>query len=358
VANLTTGLHLRGNDVQVAAILDPDASARHEFVDLLVERGVTVHPVRVGARSYYAEFKALAALLRARPASVIHTHGYRADVIAGLVAHFRQCAHVQTLHGFIGADRRGRFYEWMQVQAGIRASATLCVSTPIFDRLTRAGARHPVLLRNAVPPVDGPFSRAKSRADLALPADVFVAGWVGRLSPEKDPLAFVDALSTAGDTVHGILLGDGPLYGEVQQRIAALGIGHRVRLAGLIPMASRYFCAFDTLALTSRTEGTPMVVLEAMQCGVPIIASAVGGVPDVLADGAGVLCQPGDSEGIGRALKRLSENAGERLVLAQAGIERATSAFNYERWIERHERLYASVVSGTAISRGAVLSDG
>lgn len=358
VANLTSGLHRRGNDVQVAVILEPGAEQRHEFVDLLGARGIPVHPVRVGARAYHAEFTALSALLRSRPMKVIHTHGYRADVVAGLVAHHRRLAHVQTLHGFIGANGRGRFYEWMQVQAGIRASATLCVSSPIFERLTKAGARRAVLLRNAVPPVDGLLSRADSRSYLALPADAYVAGWVGRLSPEKDPLAFVDAVAAAGDHVHGILLGDGPLYNEVTLRIAALRIGHRVQLAGLIPMASRYFCAFDTLTLSSRTEGTPMVILEAMQCGVPIVATAVGGVPDVLAKGAGVLCRAGDSEGIGRALRHLADTPGERMVLAQAAIERISALFNYERWIERHESVYAAAVSGTVKSMSAAESDG
>ena len=345
VLQLTTGLRARGHDVEVAAVLDPAQSSAHPFVEALEEAKVPVHRIVVGTREYRAERKAIAQLMRANDVDVLHTHGYRPDVVDGGVARAMKRAHVTTLHGFVGGSWRGRLYEWLQVRAAVRAQAAIAVSAPIADRLTRAGGGATThLLRNAVAPNASAFSREASRAALALPADAFLVGWVGRLSHEKGPDLFVEALALTGDHVHGVFVGDGPLRAQLLALAGERGVAHRLHCTGMRPQASRYLAAFDALALTSRTEGTPMVLLEAMWAGVPIVATAVGGVPDVLRAGDALLCPGGDVGAIAEAVSRMAAEPALRASLSLQARARVAHAFAPDGWLDAHAQLYQRFV--------------
>jgi glycosyltransferase involved in cell wall biosynthesis len=345
VLQLTTGLRARGNDARVATVLDPADAASHPFIEALEEAGVPVHRIVVGTREYRAERAAIAQLMRAHDVDVLHTHGYRPDVVDGGVARSMKRAHVTTLHGFVGGSWRGRVYEWLQVRAAVRASAAIAVSAPIAKRLRRAGGAETThLLRNAVVPNTSALDRSASRAALSLPADAVLVGWVGRLSHEKGPDLFVEALAQTGDQVHGVFVGDGPLRQQMRTLAAVRGVAHRLHFTGMRPQASRYLAAFDVLALTSRTEGTPMVLLEAMWAGVPIVATAVGGVPDVLRSGDAILCPGEDVAAIAAALTRMIREPSLRALLSQQARDQVANAFGPDAWISAHEQLYQRIV--------------
>ena len=345
VLQLTTGLRARGHDAQVAAVLDPAHAAEHPFVTALEGAGVPVHRIVVGTRAYRAERQAVAQLMRAHTIDVLHTHGYRPDVIHGGVARALGRAHVTTLHGFVGGSWRGRLYEWLQVRAAVRADAAIAVSAPIAARLARAGgAATTHLLRNAVAPDPSALPRDAARAALGLPADAVLAGWVGRLSHEKGPDVFLQALALADDRLHGVIVGDGPLRKSLVQQAQRHGIAHRVHFTGLRAQASRYLAAFDVLALTSRTEGTPMVLLEAMWAGVPIVATAVGGVPDVLGADDALLCPKGDAAAIAAAIGRLGTDTALCATLARRARARVAAVFGPDDWLAAHETLYRRFV--------------
>jgi len=341
VLQLTTGLRARGHDARVATVLDPADAASHPFVEALEEAGVPVHRIVVGTRAYRAERAAIAQLMRENDVDVLHTHGYRPDVVDGGVARSMHRAHVTTLHGFVGGSWRGRVYEWLQVRAAVRASAAIAVSAPIAERLRRAGGASTThLLRNAVAPNTSALDRSASRAALSLPAEAVLVGWVGRLSHEKGPDLFVEALARTGDHVHGVFVGDGPLREPMRTLAAERGVAHRLHFTGMRPQASRYLAAFDVLALTSRTEGTPMVLLEAMWAGVPIVATAVGGVPDVLSDHDAMLCRSSDSSSVAVAIEKLVNSAEASRAIAAKALIRVASDFSVQSWIAAHEKLY------------------
>jgi len=345
VLQLTTGLRARGHDARVATVLDAADAASHPFVEALEEAGVPVHRIVVGTRAYRAERAAIAQLMRANDVDVLHTHGYRPDVVDGRVARAMHRAHVTTLHGFLGGSWRRRVYEWLQVRAAIRASAAIAVSAPIAERLRRAGGAETThLLRNAVAPNAHALSRAASRAALALPEDALLVGWVGRLSHEKGPDLFVEALAMTGDHVHGVFVGDGPLREQMRALAAERRVMHRLHFTGMHPQASRYLAAFDALALTSRTEGTPMVLLEAMWAGVPIVATAVGGVPDVLRTGDALLCPGGDVGAIAEAVSRMAAEPTLRASLSGHARSRVAREFASDGWLDAHTQLYQRFV--------------
>lgn len=345
VLQLTTGLRARGHDARVATVLDPADAASHPFVEALEEAGVPVHRIVVGTRAYRAERAAIAQLMRENDVDVLHTHGYRPDVVDGGVARSMHRAHVTTLHGFVGGSWRGRVYEWLQVRAAVRASAAIAVSAPIAERLRRAGGAETThLLRNAVAPNTSALDRSASRAALSLPAEAVLVGWVGRLSHEKGPDLFVEALARTGDHVHGVFVGDGPLREPMRTLAAERGVAHRLHFTGMRPQASRYLAAFDVLALTSRTEGTPMVLLEAMWAGVPIVATAVGGVPDIIDRHVGLLCRPGEHSCFQQAIERLVVDRPAAITLTKAAYARVNDEYSVARWISAHESLYAAIL--------------
>lgn len=355
VHQLSTGLLARGHEVVVAAVLPPGQSTAHPVVEALKEAGVRTEVMAVGTREYRRERAAVRALLLATKAQILHTHGYRPDVIDGGVARQAGAAHVTTLHGFTAQSWKGHLYEWLQVRAAVRADAAIAVSKPIQQRLEGAGGSAVAhLLQNAVTPHPHPLNRRAAREALGLPVDATLIGWVGRLSAEKGPDLFLDAFvqlrdaqaNTSQRPVHGVFVGDGPLRSTLEARQVA-----DVHFTGMVQGASRFLAAFDALALTSRTEGTPMILLEAMWAGLPILATRVGGVPGVVDEQCALLPAP-MVHSIADALQILVADPSASQSRAAMARVRVAERHDPVRWIATHEEIYTSVVrSGQAVTR-------
>ena len=344
VVELSAGLRRSGHDVQVAVVLAPGTEREHPVVQALIDRGVPVHVLVLGARDYLGERRAIRRLIRRLDVQVLHTHGYRADALLGDLARREGRANVITLHGFVGGSRRGRFYEWVQIQASRYASAVIAVSQPIAERLSSHRISNNVhVIRNAMAPVSDLLSRDAARAALHLPLDMPLVGWVGRLSCEKGPDLFVEALAKTDQKIRGVMLGDGPELSALREQARVLDVRERLFFTGMIPDARRYLHAFDVLALTSRTEGTPMVLLEGMSARVPIVAYGVGGVPDLLGDAAAV-CAPGDQYSLVQAIERVIESNSLAQSLANAALQRVSTLFAPEKWINGHIALYDQLI--------------
>jgi glycosyltransferase involved in cell wall biosynthesis len=348
VHQLTVGLHQKGHEVAVAAVLSPAEAESHPFVSALRAAGVAVHVIVAGARDYQDERREIRTLMRQQRTQVLHTHGYRSDVINGSLGHGELCAHVTTLHGFTARTWRGQLYEWLQVRVARRADAAVAVSQPIATRLrTRRNESRVHLIRNAVAPAIDPFSRQHARELLGLPQDAFLVGWIGRMSYEKGPDLFVEAMQhqlvvdrlEREMPMHGVMVGDGPMRQQVQRASEESGHSPHVYFTGMIEGASRYLAAFDALALTSRTEGTPMIILEAMLAGVPIVATAVGGIPDVLDVQSAYLATP-TSAAIATAMMELVTHQDERAAKSRTAYQLVRQSHDYDDWIRAYEQAY------------------
>lgn len=327
------------NDAQVAAVISKREAHEHPFLQLLKDTGVKVHMVNAEGRDYLGEAVQVGRLIRAGGVDVVHTHGYRADVVDGLVARRARVAHVQTLHGFAAGSARGRLYEWLQLRVAKHADAVIAVSKPLEIAARASGSARVHCIPNAIASDFEMLSRDVARRQLGLPAEGALVGWVGRLSPEKGPELFVSALGRAKSDYTAVLIGSGPSLSEVSQLAANEHIAGRVHLAGERLNARQYFRAFDILALTSRTEGTPMVLLEAMSAGVPIVATNVGGVPEVLADGAGVLVDPEEGS-IATAIDTLIQDPEARQRLRERGAQAVARRYGTAGWVQAHDTVY------------------
>jgi glycosyltransferase involved in cell wall biosynthesis len=346
VLRLSGGLRRLGHRVSVLAVLD-ESGSHEELLRAFSREGIDVQPLRGLGRRYAHEIRSVRDALRQEAPDVVHTHGYHCDVLHGRAARQLGLPRVTTLHGFTGGDLKNRLYEWVQLRAIRSFEAVVAVSTPMADVLRGRGIPGRVLhvIRNAWRPTWDVLPTSSARSALEVSDEAFHIGWVGRLSREKGADVLLEALARLeprGNVVVSIV-GDGPMRSSLEERARQLGIGG-LRFHGALPQAGRFFAGFDLFVLSSRTEGTPIVLFEAMAASVPIVATRVGGVPDVISPRCAVLVPPEDPAALAAGIQQVRGDpaaATARCVEARRVLD---EAFSEGPWLEKYERLYASVL--------------
>ena len=348
VRALASGQQARGHAVAVAAIVDREAP-EHPWIIAARAEGIPVHVCPVAPRAYHRERAEVARLCGSLGPEVVHTHGYRPDVLAGGVARRLGHATVTTVHGFTGGGVRNRLYEWLQVRAFRRFDAVVAVSRPLRDQLAAAGVPGEALhvIPNAYQGSLPLLGRAAARSALGLPREGYRLGWVGRLSQEKGVDVLIDALALARDLPLELsILGTGRESEALAARARAAGVGDRIRWHGTVPDAGRLFSAFDCFVLSSRTEGTPIVLFEAIAAGVPVIATAVGGVPDVVSGDEALLVGPSDAAALAGAIRAAHADPEAGAARARAARRRLDADFGVAEWLARYDAAYDAVTRG------------
>lgn len=252
---------------------------------------------------------ALGAQLDATGAGVLHVHDYKSAFYAWLATRQRpRVKLVATLHGWVESSQALRLYTTLELALLRRFDALVVVARDQAARLLRAGvpaARiHQVDNGIALPAAPSPERVAALRGELDLAGPGPVLAAVARLSPEKNLALLLAAFAAvARDDARLLLVGDGPERRALEAQAEALGVQSRVRFAGARADVDDLWGLVDCLALPSLSEGMPLVVLEAMARGIPVVASAVGDVPRLLANAShGRLVPPGDEAALRAAL--------------------------------------------------------
>ncbi|MGH7539967.1 MAG: glycosyltransferase family 4 protein, partial [Gemmatimonadota bacterium] len=236
VMTLSRGLAARGHALHAAATLGP-AEPEPGLLARMRSAGVDVHVLRIPPRRYDRERRGLIDVARATNADVMHTHGYRSDLVGLSAARLLGLPIVSTVHGFTGGRWKNRWYERLQRSAWRRFDGVVAVSDPLARELRRVSgdalALHTV--RNAWVPPGAPLPRAAARARLGLGLDEIVVGWVGRLTREKGCDLFLDAVARLEDLeVTFSIVGEGPERPILRPRFAARERDGRLRWHGAI----------------------------------------------------------------------------------------------------------------------------
>ncbi|MBA3947184.1 MAG: glycosyltransferase family 4 protein [Herpetosiphonaceae bacterium] len=291
-------------------------------------------------------------LIRHHEVDLIHAHLPNAHVVAGLAGGLMQVPVVATVHGMnlttheLGISRTTGTHLMVVCQEAYTQG--LAMGLPP-ERLTLVP--NGVDTKLFMPRED----RAARRAALGLPQDVQLVGFVGRLAPEKGPDNFIRAAATlhhARPDVHFAVVGDGAMDRQLREMVANTGLHEYVHFLGLREDTRELYPAFDVLAHTSRSEGMPLVLLEAMACGLPVVALGVGGVAEVVEVGTtGMLLGPGDWEGISIALSDLLARPERIAEMGHAARERAIKHFEIATTIQRSTELFRRLVTPPALSR-------
>ncbi|WP_238342087.1 glycosyltransferase [Actinopolymorpha rutila] len=300
----------------------------------------------------------LVAYRRARRAAqgcdLIHAHKFSSNVWGALLARMSRRPLIVHEHNWSGTPSRLRSFLNRRWIAPV-TSHFVCVSAPVAHQVVGDGVpAHKVhVLPNAIPP-GRPMARRAARQELGLPATAFVVGIVARLRPEKNHELLLRAaarLVTAHQAVTICAVGDGPRRAFLETLAEDLGIADHLVWAGERRDAGRLAAAFDISVLCSTWEGLPLVALEAMAAGVPVIATAVGGLPELLADGAGVLVPPGDADCLVSAIATLRATPDLAARIGAAGRRRVRDQHDLPSTVARLDSMYAEATEAQVVIR-------
>ncbi len=306
--------------------------------------GVPVFDVPRGDGADYSLIGRLAHLLHAQRAEVVHTHNPAPmlhAVPAALLARVRRRVH--TKHG---ANRYGRRGLWAARALVHAVHAVVAVSSQTAD-VARSKELVPEqrlrIVPNGIPLLPyHPDAQARSRvrAELGIHSDAFVIGSVGRLVAEKDyPLLVRSVAHLLSERVRLVIVGDGDARAEIERAIPSERSRY-VTLTGVRRDIPSVLASFDLFALSSRTEGLPLAVPEAMASALPVVATAVGGLPSVVPATCGVLVRPGDEAELARTIGALTRDRTRARAMGEAARRHALARFSIERMADDYERIY------------------
>jgi glycosyltransferase involved in cell wall biosynthesis len=287
---------------------------------------------------------------RVRP-QIVHANSSKAGVLGCLAAFAaRVPVRIFTVHGWGSSWHPGRVYLWGDRLIRRTATRVVCVAESELERgveartCTRGQA---LVIRNGV---DVGSFRTASHDN---PSPTLV--WVGRLQEPKDPLTLVRALAALdGLGFRTLLVGEGGERGLVAGELRAAGLADRVELLGERRDVKELLARSDVFVLASKSEALPVSILEAMSAGLPVVASAVGGVAELVVDGkTGLLVAPGDAEALAEALARLVADPALRRRMGAAGRARAEALFDLQSFHEAHLDLYARELAAQGFSVAA-----
>jgi len=287
---------------------------------------------------------------RFRP-QVVHTHTYALRYAFPYILGRRIPAMVHTVHNL--AEKEVEWYErWVHRLAFRRGVLPVAIATEVADSIRRVyGIDGFPLIPNGVP-VDAFRAPSIDRemwrnTEGFAPTDVlFVC--VAWLRPQKNPALLLEAFrrGPASDPrAHLLFVGEDVLKSELERRIGASGLQKSVHLLGSRSDIPEILNAADVFVLSSDYEGNPLSVMEAMAAGKPVISTAVGGVPELVGGGCGLLVPPRDAQGLSKAMNYMLENAGARVSTGKASAARALERFDLGVMTEAYESLYKKLIA-------------
>jgi len=313
-------------------------------------RWVSLRNVRraVGPRDVLGLVELIRLIRRERPA-IVHAHSSKAGILARVAAAAcRIPCRVFTAHGWAfkaDAGWKAKVFLWADRLVAPLTSTVVCVSETerrvgIVARTCRADRT--VVIPNAV---DARLHEPGRRAERLRPLLVSV----GRLKSPKDFHTLLNALGRLhGVEYDALIVGDGPDRPELATLLEQLGLGDRVRLCGERDDIPELLASADCFVLASRSEGLPMSILEAMAAGLPVVASDVGGVAELVDDGVtGLLVAPRDADRLAEALRRVLADVDLRRRLGAAGRRRVEERFGLERFRAAHVALYDELLAAS-----------
>jgi glycosyltransferase involved in cell wall biosynthesis len=317
------------------------------FVEEIEAAGITVHCLDAPRPTSLGWIPRLRRLVEERHIDLVHTHAPLPAVAARLALR-RSTTVVHTEHNlwdryrwptrWANAATYRRNARVMTVSEGVAGSIRSSVPVDVVIHGIDAAAMH-----------HGDAARAEARRRLDLPLDAPVLGTVGNFTAKKDHAGLLAAFATVvaeRPTARLVLMGTGPLEDALRTRVRDLGLDDAVQFTGSRDDVFELLPAFDVFVLSSRFEGLPIALLEAMASGVAPVATRVGGIPEVITDGVdGLLVEPGDAGALATSCTKLLADDGTRRSIAGAARTRAAD-FDLSGAVTTIEAVYRRALGG------------
>jgi glycosyltransferase involved in cell wall biosynthesis len=299
-------------------------------------------------------WRQLRTVVREKRIHIVHSHDYKTDLMALLLAQTDRVIPLSTVHGWSGNSAKERYlYYPMHKRILARFPAAIAVSPLIRSELLRMGARAE-RVRVVLNGIDHrAFSRDQSgqpaaRAHYGVQSGETVIGAVGRLEQGKRFDILIEAFSEIRRTraVRLLIAGEGSARMALQALAVARGVSGCVSLVGLDPDVRRFHHALDVFVQSSDSEGTPNVVLEAMAMETPIVATHVGGTPDLAKQGAhALLVAPGDIQALAGAILETMQDRAATAARVAAAVNRVRTELSFELRMRKIEAIYQELMA-------------
>ncbi|HEY3275780.1 MAG TPA: glycosyltransferase [Syntrophorhabdaceae bacterium] len=326
---------------EAALFVQPGQSWGNAFAKMLGDYQIPLHFIEMHFPLNPSEILQICRIVKKTTPSVVHCHGMRADLFGGIAAKLCGVPAVTTVHGWVPFTRKMKFYTWLDLKS-MRLFDTVM---PVSRSLEKDLARYRINpLRVRLVPNVPPRASTPVRAMVRKPnGSVLQIGFVGRLSPEKGPLFLIDGVAKLKETVPLFLhiAGDGPEMAAVQDRIRVTGLEDRTKVYGYFDNPRDIYNVLDVLVLPSLTEGIPLALLEAMSFGLPVIASGVGGIPEIVEDNVnGLIVRPGMVSDLAEKIGLLARDHALRERIGNAARERVAELCDHHRWEQQINEIY------------------
>jgi glycosyltransferase involved in cell wall biosynthesis len=331
---------------------------------------VLIEPSLVSPISPKDDVKALrelTSLCRSARFDVVHTHSAKAGALGRIAAHRAEVPLiVHTYHGFpfheFQSPVRRAAYVAIERRLARITDAVLAIGSGVATEALRRGLADPSTLRTIAPVVEATTvlrtseSRAAARAALGIDGidnATPVIGTVGRIDYQKAPEHLVTAVAALRHrNAMAVWIGSGPRRDEVEELVRAAGLSDRFLFAGERTDVAELLPAFDVFAMASRYEGLPCAVVEAMRCGVPVVATAVNSMPDLVIPGeSGILVPPGRPDLLAGALDGLLADPSTADRLVRRGRELAGETFDAARLAVVLDQVYSGTRTASLVAR-------
>lgn len=317
--------------------------------------GIDVYDLGMNSKISIAAVWRFVKLLRAQRPRILHTWMYHANVLGRVIGWLTRVPTIITSRRNVEIGGQSR--EWIKRWTSTLDHAVIAVCEKARLREIAASnlpdekvvtvynglsLEHFILVRRQT-------TRLQIRDELALSPQAVVIGVVGRLHPQKGHLHLIDAFATVqqtmaktrGPSIYLLIAGDGSERDAIEKQIQRLALSENIALLGTRSDVPELLAGMDIFVLPSLWEGLPNVLLEAMAAQLPVVATAVGGTPEIVLDGeTGILTAPADSAALGDALLTLINNPTLRNKLGQAGRRRVETSFSIQQMTKSIEGLY------------------
>jgi len=339
--------YVRGADDREFRIADKARARNLVFYDI-TERG----------KFDFRVLRSLRDIILRHDINLIHGHDYKSDFFAYLLRRWlpeRRIALVSTAHAWVMLGLRGELYRRLDLWLMRRFDHLIAVSHATKNEMVDAGIPPDLIsvIHNAIDTEAWSPRQATLtlREELGLNSAFPVVGYVGRIMPEKDLETWLRAAAVVAQQYpksQFVLVGegrDGNTLGQLKQLAETLGIADRVHFPGYRENLLPVYATFDFFVLSSRREGLPNSILEAMAMGVPVVTTDVAGAKELVLDSqTGYVLPQGDVQGIAHALLRLAGNETLTHHMGPAGRRRVEQEFSFTHRLQCIEELYAKVL--------------
>jgi len=358
VLDLATKLDKAAFEVAVAT------GGQEDLLKHLQAAQIRVFPLKWLRRSIFNPIADLMAyfeikkLLKTWQPDVVHLNSSKISILGALAARNLPIKVIYTVHGVVFKASFSwlakRFFLWAETWTAQFKHKIICVSEydrALWQKYRAAPPEKLITIHNGIDLNINFLPKDQAQKIIfdgyALPDNCQMVGWLGYFYPEKNLFTLLSAAQLLLPTrragrknVIFAIIGKGELERELKAKVKNSGLQDKILFLGAIPEAKQYIKAFDVLTLPSTKEGLPYTIMEAMAAGVPIVASRVGGIPEMITDNFnGFLISPRDPEALAEKIMQLIENPTLSRQFSQNSLQRVKE-FSLEKMIEQTQALY------------------